>query len=378
MEDSFDNGELIVTTLAGLEEVCAKELESLGAENIEVLHRAVKFKGDKHLMYSVNYMCRTALRVLKPLYFFRCNDIDQYYRKLINFSWEKVFDVSDTFAIDVVGKHPSFTNTMFAAQKCKDAIADRFRKLYGRRPSVNIEFPDVRINIFLQQGQISVLLDSSGEPLFKRGWRRASVPAPINEVLAAGLILLSGWDKKKAFYDPFCGSGTIPVEAAMIATSTPAGFFRRKFGFMTWQDYDERLFKTVKEKFDQQVKKMECTITSSDISGRSVEIARRNIRSAGFEENIHVKISSFENLLFKEGTGVIIANPPYGERLKSEDIVDMYKRIGDKLKHNCRGYDAWVIGSDINAIKFIGLHPSKKIKVYNGPLECRFLHFNIY
>jgi putative N6-adenine-specific DNA methylase len=370
--------DFVATTLSGLEGVCAAELTALGAADVKVLNRAVSFSGDKALMYRANYECRTALRILKPLASFEVLDEKRYYNALRNFPWENIFSSSGTFAIEAVGNHPAFTNTMFAVQRCKDAIVDRFRDQSGERPSVNLEDPDIQIHVHLQKEKVNISLDSSGEPLFKRGYRCASVPAPLNEVLAAGLIMLAGWDAKTDLFDPFCGSGTIAIEAAMMATNTPAGKFRKNFGFEKWQDFEPGLLEQIKKDADTKIRKQECRITASDIEGRSIDITRRNADSAGMKDNIITQVSSFENFPFPPGPGLIVANPPYGERLRPFDMVALYKAIGDTLKRNCAGYDAWIIGSDVDSIKFIGLKPSKKIVVFNGPLECRFSQFRVF
>jgi putative N6-adenine-specific DNA methylase len=378
VDNPFLYSDLVATTLAGIEAVCASELSALGATDVEILHRAVKFKGDKVLMYRANYECRTALRILKPLANFAVEDAQKYYDVLYTFPWEKVFTSTSTFAIEAVGTHPAFTNTLFAVQRCKDALVDRFRNLTGQRPSVDLENPDIQIHVHLQKERIGISLDSSGEPLFKRGYRRASVPAPLNEVLAAGLILLSGWDGTTDLYDPFCGSGTIAIEAALMASGVPAGKFRESYGFLRWVDFDASLWEQIRIQANEKISKPRCLITASDIDQRSLDITRRNCVSAGMNEYISTQLSAFERFPFSEKGGIIIANPPYGERLRPFDLVALYKGIGDTLKRNCAGYEAWIIGSDFAALKYIGLKPSKKIIVFNGPLECRYVQFRVF
>jgi putative N6-adenine-specific DNA methylase len=378
VEPSFQYSDFVATTQSGLETVCAAELEQLGATDVLAMHRAVRFKGDKELMYRTNYCSRTALRILKPLAALKVPDADAFYKLLNAYPWEKLFSSDQTFAIEVVGSHPSFTNTVFAVQRCKDAIVDRFRKLEDKRPSVDLEQPDIKIHIHLQQENINVSLDSSGEPLFKRGYRKASVPAPLNEVLAAGLIMISGWDKKKDFYDPFCGSGTIPIEAALIATATPPGFFRKDFGFIKWGDFDETLWNKVKDKANALIGKPEARIFASDNDIRSLNITRRNLDSARMQAFVKTETAAFADRKFNPEPGIIIANPPYGERLRPFDLVALYKSIGDTLKRNCAGYEAWIIGSDMASLKYIGLKPSAKFMLNNGPLECRFLQYKLF
>jgi len=378
MQTSLSYSQFVATTLAGLETVCAAELESLGATQVVPLNRAVRFKGDKSLMYKMNYCSRTALRILVPLADYAVADTEEYYQTLTGYAWEKLFTCDDFFAIEVVGSHPAFTNSMFAAQKCKDAIADRFRKIYDRRPGVNLDNPDFRIHIHLQQERITVSLDSSDEPLFKRGYRIGSVPAPLNEVLAAGLILLTGWDRKLPLFDPFCGSGTIPTEAALMAKQVPAGTLRAQWGFMHWKDFDAELWNTVKATADALQIESDTEIYASDIDAHNLNIARRNMESAGISKMVKTSLSAFEQYPFPAKPGIIVTNPPYGERLRPFDMVSQYKGIGDTLKQHCPGYQAWLIGSDMETMKFIGLKPDKKIPVFNGPLECRFMKFSIF
>jgi putative N6-adenine-specific DNA methylase len=378
MQTTLTYQQLVATTLAGLEAVCAQELEALGATHVEAANRAVRFQGDKAIMYKTNYCSRTALRILVPLADYAVEDTEAYYKVINGYAWEKLFTCDNTFAIEVVGNHPSFTNSMFAAQKCKDAIVDRFRSIYDKRPGVDLDQPHVRIHIHLQRERITVSLDSSGEPLFKRGYRIGSVPAPLNEVLAAGLILLSGWDRKLPFFDPFCGSGTIPIEAALMAKEAPAGKFRTSWGFMKWADYDEALWNTVKAEADALQHETETEIYASDIDIKNLNIARRNMEAAGVHALIKTTPADFNTYAFPQTPGIIVANPPYGERLRPFDMVGQYKAIGDTLKHHCPGYQAWLIGSDMETMKFIGLKPDKKIIVFNGPLECRFMKFSIF
>ncbi len=378
MQNTLSYSTLVATTLAGLETVCAAELEALGASGVLPLKRAVRFQGDQSLMWKTNYCSRTALRILVPIAEYSVESAEEYYTMLNGYAWEKIMSVNDTFAIEAVGNHPSFTNTMFAAQKAKDAIADRFRKQTGQRPSVNLRDPDLRIHIHLQQERIGVSLDSSGEPLFKRGYRLAAVPAPLNEVLAAGLICLSGWDRQTPFFDPFCGSGTIPIEAALMAKEVPAGFFRQQWGFMRWKDYDEKAWLALRKTCDDKQHPSDTKIFASDLDAKNLNIARRNMDSAGVLPMISTQLSSFEQYAFPPAPGFILGNPPYGERLRPFDMIEQYKGFGDTLKKHCAGYQAWLIGSDMETMKFIGLKPDRKIPVFNGPLECRLLKFTMY
>jgi putative N6-adenine-specific DNA methylase len=369
---------LVATTLAGLEEVCARELELLGAARVNVLKRAVRFDGSKEMLYRANYCSRTALRILVPLADYAVKDVDEYYTVINGYAWERIISCDKTLAIDVVGSHPTFTNTMFAAQKAKDGIVDRFRKLFERRPGVDLDAPDIRIHIHLQRERITVSLDSSGEPLFKRGYRKGSVPAPLNEVLAAGLISLSGWDMKTPFFDPFCGSGTIPIEAALMSAQSPAGKFRQFWGLMRWSDFDPTLWKQIQTEALQKECASDVSIYASDIDVKNLNIARGNMEEAGVLSRIQTKMADFNQYEFPSEPGFILANPPYGERLRPFDMITLYKSIGDTLKRRCPGYTAWLIGSDPETMKFIGLKPDRKITVFNGPLECKFLKFSLY
>jgi putative N6-adenine-specific DNA methylase len=368
----------VATTLAGLESVCAAELTAIGALEVLPLRRAVSFSGPRSLMYRANYEVRTALRILMPLGEIAFSELNEFHLKLMKVPWEQWFTHERTIAVEAVGNHPCFTNTLFAAQKCKDAIADRFRNKFSIRPSVDLDDPDVRIHVYLNATGATVSLDSSGDPLFKRGYRKGSVPAPLNEVLAAGMVMLSGWDASTPFYDPFCGSGTIPIEAALIASRVPPGKFRERWSFMNWLGFDAELWESVKSEAQSHEVKPAVSINASDMDARSLTITRRNISAAGCGDIIKTELSLFEEFQFPPAPGLIVTNPPYGERLREFDQVSFYKKVGDVLKRNCPGYHAWLIGSDLHAIKFIGLKPEQKIILYNGQLECRFLHFSLF
>ena len=369
---------MIAKTISGLEEVLKKELEELGAQKTQVLKRAVSFEGDQQLMYLVNYYSRLALRILKPVHTFQVNVQEDLYTGISGISWEKWLDASKTFAIDAVIADSVFTNSQFVALRSKDAIADRLRKLWNVRPYVNLDDPDLRINIHLYKTTCSVSLDSSGQSLHKRGYRQRSGLAPLNEVLGAGLIRLAGWDMQTPFLDPMCGSGTLLIEAAMMASGIPAGYYRKDFNFMKWKDFDPGIWLSVRETAEQLIRPVSIPIMGSDISQKAVDSAIENIRFAKLQERISVRVSSFEESVPPVPHGIIITNPPYDERMQMDDIIAFYKKIGDILKKKYTGYQAWVISSDIRALKFIGLHPSRKIKVFNGPLECRLFGFNLY
>jgi putative N6-adenine-specific DNA methylase len=369
---------MVAKTITGLEEVLANELKALGAKDIELLKRAVSFKGDKALMYKANQWSRTALRILKPLKSFTLVNEEDLYTELKQIQWEDYLDIQKTLAMDAVVNDSLFTHSHFVALRAKDAVVDYFRDKFGRRPSVNTENPDLRINIHLQNNICDISLDSSGTSLHKRGYRQIVGEAPMSEVLAAGLILLSGWDKQSNFIDPMCGSGTLLIEAALIANNIPPSTYREDFGFMKWKDFDAELWENLKnEAFDLQTE-FDYKIIGSDISERNLSAAIRNVRSAHLHKDIELSVGSFENIIPPEGKGMLITNPPYGERMQVRDIIQLYRQIGDTLKQKFAGWQTWVISGDLLAIKHIGLKPTKRITVFNGQLECKFNKFEIY
>lgn len=369
---------LIARTLYGLEEVLAVELREAGAEEIRVANRAVIFEGNKKLLYRANYLSRTALAVLMQISEFSISTRDDLYRKCLGIQWDRYLLPDQTFSVTSVVNSQIFSHTAYPALVVKDAVADWFRKRHGKRPSVDTENPQIVLNLHINHSLVNISLDSSGAPLYKRGYRRASVTAPLNEVLAAGIILLSGWDPSYEFLDPMCGSGTLPVEAALIACKIPPGKFRESFGFMKWTDYDPNLFEEVRKEDENITVPPGLNISGSDISVDAVEKAEINIRNAGLEGLITVRKADFRNLRASDEHGFIIMNPPYGERLKPEALNELYSMIGSTLKHNFPGYKAWIISSGKEAMKHIGLKPAKKYKVYNGPLECVLAGFNMY
>ena len=369
---------MVAKTLAGLEDVLAFELKDLGAHNIKVMNRAVGFDGNNEMMYKANYCLRTALRILKPVSTFKASNDKQLYDKVNAIHWHEIMDIADTFAIDAFVSGRCFNHSQYAALRVKDAIADEFRTFMGARPSVDTENPNLRINVHIVDDLVTMSFDSSGDSLHKRGYRKSVDKAPINEVLAAGLIKLSRWDSKGNFVDCMCGSGTIPIEAAMYAMNIPAGYYRTKFGFMDWSDFDQRLWDRVKAEADDQIIDSDCQIFASDHSPKAVAIAKANITNAHLTHDIELSKQDMFNLVAPEGGGMVLINPPYGERLEEKDIAALYKGIGDALKKNFNGYTAWIISSDITALKLIGLKPSCKIDLYNGPLACKFVKFDVF
>ena len=372
----MDYSEILVKTSHGLEEVLAEEIRNIGGEDIKILKRAVSFKGNKSLLYKSNIYLRTALRILVPLMEFSFRDQKHYYNKMKKIAWEDYLSLEDTFSIDSTVHSEIFTHSGYVAQLTKDAIVDMFREKYGKRPSVDLADPDQKINIYINNNKCVVSLDSSGAPLFKRGYRLNKHEAPLNEVLAAGMIMLSGWKGEDLLIDPMCGSGTIPIEAAMIGHGIPPGFKREKFGFMKWKDFDEEIFESVKSySIDDSVK---LNIYGSDIEPEYARLSKVNSRNANLEGKIRFRTKEFENLEPMGEKGIIIMNPPYGLRLQKEEINEFYSEIGSNLKHKWAGFEVWILTSNLEAIKHIGLRPSKKITLYNGPLECRFLNYSLY
>lgn len=378
MNKNKNTSQFVAKTLFGLENVLSEELKNLGAEDIRILQRAVSFTGNKKLMYEANLKLRTALRILKRVYSFKATTDSELYKKVQDVYWDKFFDETATIAVDSAVSSDYFTHSQFVSQRVKDAIADQFREKTGKRPSVDLENPGFRINIHIYRDDCTLSLDSSGNSLHKRGYRLQMSEAPLSEVLAAGMILLSGWDGKKTFIDPMCGSGTILIEAALFASHIPPGIFREHFGFMNWRDYDNQLWKKTVDDSKEKISLFPGKIAGADISEDAIAIARKNIRNAEFDDDIKLEISGFEKFDPPQEGGVVIMNPPYGERIKQEDILSFYKMIGNTLKQKYSGYDAWILSANLDALKFVGLHPSRKITLMNGPLECKFQKYGIY
>ena len=370
---------MIAKTMFGLEEVLAAELKELGAEDITPVTRAVTFTGTMETLYKANYCCRTALAILKPFAEFEANNEQELYDNVYKIQWEKILDVDCTFFIESAANSKIFTNSYYAALKTKDAIVDRFRSMFGKRPSVDTENPTYKFNIHIFNNRVTLLMNSSGESLHKRGYRQAVGIAPINEVLAAGMIQLSGWKADTHFFDPMCGSGTILIEAAMYANNIPAQYYRNSFGFMRWKEFSRPDWRRVKEQADRQIREFDYDIWGSDIDMRVLEQAETNLKFAKLHHDVMLYCQSIEFQEPPEGPCMIITNPPYGERIAVDDLNRMYSMIGNTFK-NLYGDDktAWLITSDFEAMKNIGLRPSRKIHLFNGPLECRFLKFDLY
>jgi putative N6-adenine-specific DNA methylase len=368
----------LAKTLFGLESILSVELENLGATGVKQLNRAVSFTGSQEMLYLANYCCRTAISILKPIADFRIKSSDDLYDKAIEIPWGDYLDADQTFSVVPVVNSPFYRHTGYPGLVLKDAVADWFRSRKGKRPSVGTGTPDLVINLHISNQQVDVSLDSSVVPLYKRGYRKELGEAPLNEVLAAGIIMLSGWDRRSSLTDPMCGSGTIPIEAALIASDIPSGSFRNSFGFQKWGDYDSRLFEKVKKDSSDKIKKPEIKIYASDISNEAINQTRLNADSASVRDLIMIEQKDFRDLKIEENSGMLIMNPPYGQRLKPSDPESLYSLIGTVLKHNFPGRKAMVITSDKELIKHIGLKPSAKWNLFNGSLECTLLKYELY
>jgi putative N6-adenine-specific DNA methylase len=369
---------MVAKTFHGLEDVLSLELEAMGAKRIQKNTRAVMFYGDKALLYKANFALRTALRILKPMFTFSAKNENDLYKKVKHIKWDDYISLNDTFLIDTTISHSNFFNhTKYVSQKIKDAIVDQFRDKYGRRPSVNKYTPKIRINTHISESNITISMDSSGESLHKRGYRIQKRSAPINEVLAAGIILLSNWEKGTILKDPMCGSGTILIEAAMIAKNQAPNLNRQNFGFSFWKDFDTQLFKEIKQSLIKQEKIISQKIEGRDYHFASISASRNNISHLKLSEFIELKRFNFFDQKTKNEKRHIIFNPPYGERLEILD-PEFYLKMGNIFKQFYEGSVVWMITSDFENAKLIGLKPSKKIELFNGPLECHLLKYELY
>lgn len=369
--------ELIAKTFQGLEEVLAQELTELGASNIEIGRRMVSFTGDKAMMYRANFCLRTAIRILKPIKHFSAKTADEVYEAVKSIEWENYLDNMSSFAVDAVVFSNEFRHSKFVAYKVKDAIVDYFREKTGNRPSVRINNPDVSFNIHVAEDQCTLSLDSSGESLHRRGYRQEQVEAPLNEVLAAGMILMTGWRGECDLIDPMCGSGTIPIEAALIARNIAPGVFRKEFGFEKWKDFDQELFDSIYND-DSQEREFNYKIYGYDNNPKANEIATHNVKAAGVTKDVILKIQPFQQFEQPAEKSIIITNPPYGERISSGDLLDLYQMIGERLKHAFTGNDAWILSYRDECFDQIGLKPSVKIPLFNGALECQFRKYQLF
>lgn len=373
------NFKMLAKTLFGFEELLARELRQLGASAVEVGNRSVSFEGDTGFMYKANLCCRTAIKILKPITGFNVFNEEELYDKIYRIPWEEYMSSTDTLAVHATVFSEQFTHSHYISLKTKDAIVDRFRDREGVRPNVDLDDPTIQINIHIDRNICTVSLDSSGESLHKRGYKVASSLAPINEVLAAGMLMLADWNGQSNFMDPMCGSGTILIEAAMIACNIPANINRRRFGFESWKDFDVDLYETIEEAMLKRVRDFPFKMKGFDIDPRMVELARENVKSANLDDFIEIEQKDFFGSE-KEGERSLFMtfNPPYDERISVKDIEEFYGNIGNTLKRGYPGTQAWMITSNMEALKFVGLRASKRIKLFNGKLEARLVRYEMY
>lgn len=376
----MNNGEefeLIAKTFQGLEELLAGELTALGANNIEIGRRMVSFTGNKYLMYKANFSLRTAIRILKPIKQFKANDADEVYEKIKEIKWEEYLDLNSSFAVDAVVFSNEFHHSKFVAYKVKDAIVDYFREKFGKRPSVKISNPDIQLNIHIAETTCTLSLDSSGESLHRRGYRQEALEAPLNEVLAAGMIMMTGWHGECDLIDPMCGSGTIPIEAALIARNIAPGVFRQGYAFEKWKDFDREMFEEIYND-DSQEREFTHKIYGFDNNPKANLIAEKNVKAAGLSKDIILKIQPMQQFEWNGGKAIMITNPPYGERINPADLMDLYKCIGERLKHKFTGNDAWILSYKDECFDNIGLKSSESIPLFNGALECKFKKYSLF
>lgn len=362
----------------GMEEILADELRAIGVQECMLQRRAVAFKADKEMVYKVNLHSRLAIKVLCPLFQFFAKHPEELYKKVKAFDWFEVLNIDQTFAVQTTVHSEHFTHSQYVALKAKDAIVDQFYQHKNKRPNVDPKNPDIKIHIRIADKECSVYLDASGDSLFKRGYRQHTGPAPINEVLAAGMLVLSEWKPSTPLVDPMCGAGTIVIEAAMIASNTPPGILRERFGFMNWPDFDEALWQDIRRDALAQIKTSEAQIFASDKALNVLKYAEENAKIINLDQAIQFRRKDFMHLDPPAEDGMIITNPPYDERIQIEDNEAFYSEIGDRFKQAFQGYSAWLISSNLSAIKRVGLRPSKKITLFNGKLECKFLKYELY
>ena len=380
---------MVAKTFKGLDDILAQELTELGANEIQKERRAVSFTGDKALLYRANLCLRTASRVLVPIATFRAKDADDVYEQAKNIDWSQYMTVKTSFAIDATVYSETFRHSKYVTYRVKDAIADYWTARENKRPNVQVTAPDLSLNVHIAAETVTISLDSSGESLHKRGYRVANTEAPINEALAAGMIMMTGWHGESDFYDPMCGSGTLLIEAALIAQNIAPGIFRKGFAFEKWADFDAELFETIYND-DSRERPFTHHIYGSDASFYAVQTALKNVQSANQQRFISVKqirLEEIKNPLAGNGaedaqpaaSPLVMMNPPYGERLaQDKNVLELYRNIGTTLKHQFAGARAWIISSNEDALKCIGLKPAEKIHLLNGELECLFCCYELF
>ena len=373
MEQEF---ELIAKTFMGLETVLAQELTELGASNVQVGRRMVSFSGNKEMMYRANFQLHTAIRILKPIAHFKANSAEDMYDEVKKIDWSLYIDKGKTFSVDSVVYSEEFRNSRFVTYKVKDAIVDQFREKTGDRPNISVSNPDIRLNIHIAEDAATLSLDSSGESLHRRGYRQESVEAPLNEVLAAGMILMTGWKGECDLIDPFCGSGTILIEAALIAKNIYPGVFRKEYAFEKWKDFDEDMFESIYND-DSQEREFDHKIYGYDINRQAVSIATENARNAGVNKCVEIEQRDFYDFDSPRESSIMITNPPYGERIVTDDMMGLYATIGQRLKKYFTGNDAWIITNRNEYFDQIGFKPSTRIALFNGSIECEFRKYSI-
>lgn len=369
--------EMIAKTFMGLEPVLAKELTQLGANNIQIGRRMVSFTGNKEMMYRANFQLHTAIRILKPIAHFKAKSADDVYNEIMNIDWTKYLSLETTFAVDTVVFSEEFRHSKFVAYKVKDAIVDQFREKTGKRPNISISNPDIRLHIHIAEDDCTLSLDSSGDSLHRRGYRQENVEAPINEVLAAGLIMMTGWQGDTDFIDPMCGSGTMLIEAALIAKNMAPGIFRKEFAFEKWNDFDADLFDEIYND-DSMEREFTHKIKGYDVDIKAVNTAIMNVKAAGFSSDITVEQADFKDFQQPKEKAIMVTNPPYGERISTPNLLETYKMIGERLKHQFTGNEAWILSYREECFDQIGLKPSIKIPVFNGSLECEFRKYQMF
>lgn len=369
--------ELIAKTFMGLENILAQELNELGAKDVEIGRRVVSFKGDKEMMYRANFQLRTAIRILKPILHFKAKSADDVYNEIKRLEWTDIIGAGKTFSVDSVVYSDEFNNSRFVTYKVKDAIVDYFREKTGKRPNISITNPDILLHIHISDTDATLSLDSSGQSLHRRGYRQESVEAPLNEVLAAGMILMTGWRGETDFIDPMCGSGTLPIEAALIACNMAPGVFRKGYAFEKWPDFDADLFEEIYND-DSREKEFEHHVYGYDVDIKAVNTANLNVKAAGLSKYITIKQQDFKDFTQPAEKSIIVSNPPYGERISTPDLLGTYKMIGERLKHAFIGNEAWILSYKEECFRQIGLKPSLKIPLYNGSLECEYRKYQMF
>ena len=368
---------MIAKTFMGLETILADELRTLGAADVTTSRRVVTFRGDKELMYRANFALRTAIRILKPIKHFHANSADDVYNAVSKIDWSQYIKEGKTFSVDAVVYSNEFRNSRFVTYKVKDAIVDQFRERTGQRPNISVSNPDIRLHIHISDFDATLSLDSSGESLHRRGYRQEQVEAPLNEVLAAGMILMTGWKGETDFIDPMCGSGTLPIEAALIARNMAPGLFRKEYAFEKWDDFDADLFDNIYND-DSQERPFDHKIYGYDIDPKAVNTALLNVKAAGLTRDITIEQADFANFTQPAEKAIIVMNPPYGERISTPNLLGTYRMIGERLKHQFIGNEAWVLSYREECFAQMGLKPSLKTPLFNGPLECEYRKYQLF